>query len=424
MAFNLIETVKDYFSNDFTNQASSALGENNSGISKALSAIIPTGLAGIVSKATSGPDGATSIFNMAKNAIGNVTGTATPAAGTNVEVGKGMLSNLFGNNQSGIVSAISKFAGIKDSSASSLMSMGIPAIMGLLGKHAQQNNLNPDSLSGLLASQKDNIMQAMPAGLSSLTGMLGLGSMGAAAKSMTSNLKSDLSDKAHAVSDRTHEVIDKPSGNKWLWPLIIILAVIALIWLFSKGCNNTPADVTNEDTSAVMHNRDTAAALTAPVVVGHESIKVTLPNGTELDAYKGGIEDQLVTFLNSDWKSLSDSDLKAKWFDFDNLNFNTGNATLVAESEKQLDNLAEILKAFPDAKLKIGGYTDASGNADANKKLSQERADAAKAGLEKRGVGKQVTGAEGYGSQFAKAAADAPDSERAADRHVSVSVRK
>ena len=114
-----------------------------------------------------------------------------------------------------------------------------------------------------------------------------------------------------------------------------------------------------------------------------ESIKVKLPNGKELDAYKGGIEDQLVTFLNSDWKSLSADSLKNRWFNFDNLNFNSGNATLLPESEKQLDNIAEILKAFPDAKIKIGGYTDVTGDAAANKKLSQDRADAAKSGLDK-----------------------------------------
>ena len=228
------------------------------------------------------------------------------------------------------------------------------------------------------------------------------------------------------VSDTVHTentIVDKPNGNKWLLPLIIILAVIALIWYFSRGCNSTKTDntVVTDTSAAVVPTPDTTAVASS---IAQESIKVKLPNGKELDAYKGGIEDQLVTFLNSDWKSLSDDSLKAKWFNFDNLNFTTGTATIVPESEKQLDNIAEILKAFPDAKIKIGGYTDVTGNAATNKKLSQARADAAKNGLDKRGVGKQVTGADGYGSQFAKAAATAPDAEKALDRHVSVSVRK
>jgi outer membrane protein OmpA-like peptidoglycan-associated protein len=45
--------------------------------------------------------------------------------------------------------------------------------------------------------------------------------------------------------------------------------------------------------------------------------------------------------------------------------------------------------------------------------------------LKKAGVNKaQLVGAEGYGSQFAKAAADAPDEERKKDRRISLSVRE
>ena len=426
MSFNLMDAVKNYFTNDFTRQASSSLGENSDGISKALSAIIPTGLAGILGKATSGTQGANDILSMAKNAVGSLTGGASGLVqNTTNETGKNMASNLFGNNQSGIMGAISRFAGIKDSSVMSLMSMGLPAIMGLLGKHAEENNLSATGLSGYLSSQKDHIMNAMPSGLSSIAGMLGLGSAGAAASSIGSDVRSDVRSGVNDTRRVAESVVEKPGGNKWLLPLLAILAAIALIWYFSKGCNDkTPANDTVGDTTVAMV---APATMDTPVMAANttaESIKVKLPNGKELDANKGGIEDQLVTFLSGDWKSMSNDDLKAKWFNFDDLNFNTGTATLVPQSEKQLDNIAEILKAFPDAKLKIGGYTDATGDAGKNKALSKDRAMAAKKGLDNRGVGKQVTDAEGYGSEFAKAAATAPDSERAMDRHVSVSVRK
>jgi outer membrane protein OmpA-like peptidoglycan-associated protein len=41
----------------------------------------------------------------------------------------------------------------------------------------------------------------------------------------------------------------------------------------------------------------------------------------------------------------------------------------------QLSNLAAILKAFPAANIKIGGYTDKTGNEDFNKsyRLSGQR---------------------------------------------------
>ena len=422
MSFNLLDTVKNYFNTEFVNQASSGLGESSSGISKALSAVLPAGLLGIINKATSGAAGAGSVLNMAKESATGVpsspsfsslsSSAATTAGGGNI------LSNIFGSNQTGITDLISKFAGIKNSSVGSLMSMGIPAILGLLGKHAEQNNMSSNDLSGFLSSQKDHVLNALPSGLSSLGGMLGLGGLGSAISSTTSNVKSN-------VINRSEEIVNKSGGNKWLWPLILILAAIALLWYFTRSCNKTSDEPTvASDTSSMISQVDTSTTAVAPVTTNSESIKVKLPNGKELDANRGGIEDHLVTFLSGDWKSLGNDSLKNKWFDFDNLNFDLGKATIVPASEKQLDNLGEILKAFPDAKIKIGGYTDASGNAAANKKLSQDRADAAKAGLAKRGVGSQVTSAEGYGSQFAKYPATASDTERAADRHVSVSVRK
>jgi outer membrane protein OmpA-like peptidoglycan-associated protein len=418
MSFNLLDTVKNYFNSEIVNQASSALGESSGGISKALSAIIPAGLAGIVNKATSGSDEANNILSMAKDAAGKLPSSPNfnNLSAQQVTGGGNILSNLFGGNQPGITGLISRFAGVKDSSVSSLMSMGLPAIFGLLGKHVQQNNMSASGLSSFLSSQKEHIINALPSGLSSLAGMLGLGGVGATASSMASDLKSN-------VVNRTTEITEKTGGNKWLWPLIIILILIALIWYFSRSCNKTP-EATTIDTSAVTSTDTSGMGAPVTSATTPESIKVKLPNGKELDAYKGGIEDQLVTFLSGNWKSLSNDSLKAKWFNFDNLNFNTGNATLMEGSEKQLNNIAEILKAFPDAKIKIGGYTDATGNAASNKKLSQDRANTAKDGLSKLGVAAQVTGAEGYGSEFAKFPASASEEDRATDRHVSVSVRK
>ena len=83
----------------------------------------------------------------------------------------------------------------------------------------------------------------------------------------------------------------------------------------------------------------------------------------------------------------------------------------------------QILKAFPKAKIKIGGYTDNIGDEAANKKLSLERAQAVQKMLQDAGVNLQVEGAEGYGSEFAKYPPSAPEEDRIKDRRVSVSVR-
>lgn len=170
------------------------------------------------------------------------------------------------------------------------------------------------------------------------------------------------------------------------------------------------------------------AGWTMPTIGAEEKrslTEVSLPNGTKLQAYPGGIEDQLIKFLGSDdYKNGTAESLKDKWFNFDDLNFSFGTTELAPESKRQLDNIVAILKAFPDAKIKIGGYTDKKGDDAANKKLSDERAKAVKAALERAGVGSQVPEAEGYGEQFATVPETASDDERKIDRKTSIRLLK
>ena len=158
----------------------------------------------------------------------------------------------------------------------------------------------------------------------------------------------------------------------------------------------------------------------ATVAVSKESLMVKLVNGKELEAYKGGIEDNLVTYLN-DAKSVVD---KAKWFDFDNLLFETGSSNLKAESQRQLQNVAEILAAYPKVKLKFGGYTDNVGDSIGNVKLSQKRAESVVAELKKLKVNAaQIVGAEGYGPMH-PIGDNATEEGRAVNRRISVNVRE
>ena len=61
--------------------------------------------------------------------------------------------------------------------------------------------------------------------------------------------------------------------------------------------------------------------------------------------------------------------------------------------------MAEILKAYPNVTIKLGGYTDNTGDLQANLRLSQQRADAVMADLVKLGVDAGRMKAEGYGQE-------------------------
>jgi outer membrane protein OmpA-like peptidoglycan-associated protein len=109
------------------------------------------------------------------------------------------------------------------------------------------------------------------------------------------------------------------------------------------------------------------------------------------------------------------------WFEFDRLTFETGSATLRPESRDQLQNVASILKAYPDVHVRIGGYTDSIGDASANMRLSQDRADAVRRELEVQGISPTRLAAEGYGSQH-PVADNATEEGRAKNRRIAVRV--
>jgi OmpA-OmpF porin, OOP family len=94
-----------------------------------------------------------------------------------------------------------------------------------------------------------------------------------------------------------------------------------------------------------------------------------------------------------------------------NIFFATAKYTLLAKSNKPLNEVAKILSENKDLKLDIDGYTDNKGKADKNQLLSQNRADAVKKYLVKKGVEESRLVSTGHGS-------DAPvvDNKTAAGR--------
>jgi outer membrane protein OmpA-like peptidoglycan-associated protein len=143
----------------------------------------------------------------------------------------------------------------------------------------------------------------------------------------------------------------------------------------------------------------------------------TLIDGTVITIPERGVENRLLAFI-VDTSRVPDT---TTWFDFDRLLFNTGSATLRPESKDQLRDVAAILKAHPNAQVKIGGYTDNVGPSSSNITLSQERADNVRAQLVNMGVAPSRLTAEGYGEQH-PVADNSTESGRAMNRRISMLV--
>ena len=97
--------------------------------------------------------------------------------------------------------------------------------------------------------------------------------------------------------------------------------------------------------------------------------------------------------------------------------FETGRATLRADSYTVLDMVAASLLANPEVSVEVGGHTDNTGAATTNTRLSQARADAVRSYLATKGVSPQRMTAKGYGSAR-PAAPNSTASGRAQNRRV------
>ncbi|WP_209388940.1 OmpA family protein [Chryseobacterium sp. RR2-3-20] len=429
MALNIIDLIKGQLGAALVSQTASQLGESESGISKAISGLLPVVIGGLANNS----DNPTVLDTVANSSSNGILGSLSSATSGNSFI-SGLLTSIFGDKLIGIINSVATYAGISNNSSSSLLNMVTGATVGSIGKYASENNLDRNGITSLLNDQKGIISTLLPAGLSLASLNVGDWAKGYGFEGNENPATKPVVDAPPRVevtrstaetgtfSDRT---TSSEGGSIWKWLLPVILLLAASYFLWQQCRKSETTTTTSVEGDSLKTKTDTTTVnSTATTTKVDEDIDL---NGTALKGYRNGMEDQMISFLKSGeyTNAKDDAALKNRWFDFDHVNFKMGSANqLEAGSESQLQNLVAILKAFPDAKIKIGGYTDKTGNEANNLKLSAERANFIKDWLSNQGVASQVIAADGYGSEFAKVDAKASDAERAVDRKMSVRFTK
>lgn len=491
MSTSTLDLLSGLLTPDLLRTAAKATGETDSGIAKALGAAFPA----ILGQMVQGANNSTlmgNIVEMAKNpAVGSLLGSGggilstvgslltLGAAGSSplTSIATGMLSALFGNKIGDVTRTIGSLAGLKHAgSAGSLLGLAGPLVLAALGSKLG-NGLTGTALAVLLGQEKNSIMKAIPAPMSSVLGLMGGGA--AAAVGATPAAMTKAAPAAAPVAAAVYD--DEPRGGSFLGSiigLVITGAVIAGLVFGISQCRRAtetavvpaaapkvaeapkpapapaakvaeapkPAPAAPAPAKPVEAPKPAAAAAPAPapavaapapaapapaaaakvasLLAGLKPgdgglMSLALPTGKTIQMAEKGVESALISFLEDASKPID----KGTWFDFDRLSFKTASSELTPESRSQVEAVAEIMKAFPTSEIKIGGYTDNVGNPENNLKLSDSRAKSVATELVALGIAATRLDAEGYGEQHAVADNATPEG-RAKNRRTALSVRK
>lgn len=437
---NFMEIVRPYLTPALMQKAAAWLGESESGISKALSAIFPTVMGAILTKS----DGRSFVDTLSGmlaspnlNAPGVLDDVGSTFSSNNAssptgELGASLLSSLFGDKQQALGQAISQHSGIGIGSVGKLLGASAPVVLALLSTQSKAAG-GLGALMALLAGQKAALISTIPGGVGAAAGLNGAGAA-TAASSFSANTR-----------------VEAKSGGFPLW-IIPVLALIGFIaWWFLKADrapeqtavepaviqpaaqvqpaepvaqqqNGAPANpaITGEpaaNNTAVIDVPLTVATDGASAANPSSSGERTLPNDVKISITNDSSEAKLLGFIEDATQVVD----KETWIELDGILFDSKTAVLGTQSNEQVANIAAILKAFPDVQLKIGGYTDNSGDAAGNLKLSAERANSVMNAIAALGVDAARLKAEGYGPKH-PVADNATEDGRQKNRRVSVRV--
>jgi outer membrane protein OmpA-like peptidoglycan-associated protein len=360
--------------------------ESDVAVTKATNAAIPA-LAATIAHRSDEPGFMNEFVKLATGAVAHSDPIATamrlassPSAINTTTPGS--LATLFGKDLVDVTNSLTRYASIRESTGSSMLTTFAPIVLGYFGRLIRRQNLSATALAERLRAERPHIESAVPAGLEMPW--------------------------IHKRYKRTRERVDEKTRHPaswhggWTVPIAALVAALCLGGLFWWRIASSVKSVPVSDTTPVATGT-TGTLLSRP-----------FPEQSRFAFRSGTAEDRLSKYLASSGSGSMKVDL-------DRIGFGIGSATLTPSSQAQIDNIATILREYPNAIVTVTGHTDNMGNEQTNLALSRARAETVAHALTSAGVSADRVHAEGYGGQ--KPVADNSTARgRAQNRRVTLEV--
>lgn len=228
---DLLASIKDTVSDKVTGNLAGFLGEDINGTKVGLDLGITTFLAGVIKFASTDKSGRNllgilndgghtgDILNNFETFSGNPEKTRLLET-----IGGNIVNHFLKDKTEGLTDKIGAQAGIKGSSASTLLHLAAPLVLGFLGKTVRQENMSAHDLKAQLAGATGEVSASLP---STLLHALNLPKYTRSKSSPLSHYK--------AVKELNKD--EKRKGENWsmILPWVLLFFVGAMIYFFSRS---------------------------------------------------------------------------------------------------------------------------------------------------------------------------------------------
>ncbi|MDF7817124.1 DUF937 domain-containing protein [Runella sp. MFBS21] len=394
---NLFASLKEALTEGLISQIAQQHNVNSTKIQKAFDILQAAIVGGLIKRVTT-ESGMNYVFNQVKKIEFRpeelskiVTNQAQLEALKNV--GEKDLNTVLPGLKSSITGLVAKYAGIQNSLASSICGMAVGMVMTVLKKIVTEKQLDAESLAAFLGEQREPLLSIVPDINDKLIETVGI-------QYLLQNFTVPRNEQSGSVSKGGDTAtpsqpflvgvdVDQSSNNgsylKWVGVGVLVIGVIAAAIYFWNQRQATPseedieADTLSEARTIQEPLQDTLKKDTATALPAAPATTPTASN-------------PMATYLADNVAP------QGKAFKFENIDFENNTAQLKPTATASVAVLADLLKKYPNAQIKLVGYANDAQLPLTNKTLSVKRVLALKDQFVKAGISYIRVDAEGRGT--------------------------
>ncbi len=311
-------------------------------------------------------------------------------------IGEKDLNIVLPGLKSAISSMVSKYAGTRNSLVSSLCGVAMPIVMSVLKRKVTEKKLDAESLTAYLGDQREGLLTIIPDLNDKLIETVGIRYLlqnFAVPRTEESGAVPKGADKGSAsqpflVGVDMQQEADYQPYFKWIGIGVLVIGAIAAgVYFWNQ--RQTTSDIADDETDSTMVE---ARTIQEPPVTQDSVAKDTATAPPVVSAPAVTTPNPMATYLETA------AALPGKVFKLDNVDFEDNTAQLKAAANAPVAVLADLLKKYPNAQVKLVGYANDAKLPVTNKVLSVKRVFAIKDLLIKAGISYIRVDAEGRGS--------------------------